>query len=978
MRRLMSVFEHFEPMSDSAESREQSVFDRLREVYHIPLLALAVLFAAWVRTRGWQQYATDDGILFASNDPWYHYRAVQYTVEHWPFTIGFDPWSGYPEGVAVGQFGTLFDQLIATAALVIGLGSPSEQTVQMVHLFAPVVFGALALLPIYVLARGLSDRTGGLVSVLFLSLASGAFLQRGLVGSSDHHIAEVLFFAVAAATVAATLRVAMEEKPIFELLAQREFDALRRPLVWGCLSGLALALYVWTWPPAVFFVGLLGIFFALAASLYQVRGVSPDHVLFVGAIMGAVFALLTLVTIDVFTIDAVKLSLLQPLLGIGLAAGCGFLAAFARLWDDRDVDARLYPLGVLGVGVVGLGAFALVLPETFDYFLGQVSRIFGYTATEESRTVQEAQPIPLSEVGTRFYQSFGLGFYVALVGVAVALYRLATDDEPRSDVLFVLVLFVGMFLATITQQRFGYYLAVPVAALTGYAAAFSFGIVDVRERIAAMEQPTAYQVMAVVTVLLVVAAPLAVGTISQQTQAGTQRYNAVDIAQSSSNPGEVTRWTGTLDWMNENTPAIGAYGDGTASDLEYYGTYDRTDDFQYDEGEYGTLAWWDYGHWITVLGERIPNANPFQQNAGYAADVLLAPDEETATGLLDNGNGEETRYVMVDYQLGMPGTRKYSAPTRFTEYDVSATELQQYIYTASSIDQVIEQQDNSLARTLTLLSSQRAYESLRVRLYQGHGSRMSPINADGSVTVYDWDLNSGIPVASQGNLTRQFANMSAAQEFVEEDGTAQIGGVPGTPTETVEALERFRLVHASSESSARDPRRAAVKTFERVPGAEVTVEGPAETTVTAQVQMNMTARERQRPTVVDGQVQYASTGEPETFVYEQQVTTNADGEATFRLPYSTTGYEEYGVDAGYTNVSVRAAGPYQFTTPTETDEETLVTDRYNATADVTEGQVLGQEDGSTITLERTVIDRPEGAQELNTTEMIAPTPELSG
>ena len=251
-------------MSDSAESREQSVFDRLREVYHIPLLALAVLFAAWVRTRGWQQYVTDDGVLFASNDPWYHYRAVQYTVEHWPFTIGFDPWTGYPEGVAVGQFGTLFDQLIATAALVIGLGSPSEQTVQMVHLFAPVVFGALALLPIYVLARGLSDRTGGLVSVLFLSLASGAFLQRGLVGSSDHHIAEVLFFAVAAATIAATLRVAMEEKPIFELLAQREFAAVRRPLIWGGFSGLALAVYVWTWPPAVFFVGLLGIFFALA------------------------------------------------------------------------------------------------------------------------------------------------------------------------------------------------------------------------------------------------------------------------------------------------------------------------------------------------------------------------------------------------------------------------------------------------------------------------------------------------------------------------------------------------------------------------------------------------------------------------------------------------------------------------------------------------------------------------------------------
>ncbi|PSP38609.1 hypothetical protein BRC71_05495 [Halobacteriales archaeon QH_7_65_31] len=972
MGMFMCVFEQFELMSDSAETRDRSGVDRLREVYHIPLLALAVAFAAWVRTRGWRQYVTDDGVLFAGNDPWYHYRAVQYTVKHWPFTIGFDPWTGYADGVAVGQFGTLFDQLIATAALIIGLGSPTDQTVQMVHLFAPVAFGALALLPVYVLARGLSDRTGGLVAVLFLSLASGAFLQRSLVGDADHQIAEMFFFAIAAATVAAALRVAMAEKPAFELLAQREFGALRRPLVWGTLSGVALALYVWTWPPAVFFVGLLGIFFALAASLYQARGVSPDHVLFVGAVTGVVFGLLTLVTVDVVTIDAVKLSLLQPLFGFGLAAGCGVLSLLARQWDDRAIDARLYPLGVLGIAVVGLGAFALLLPETFDYFVGQVSRIFGYTATQESRTVQEAQPIPLDSVGSQFYQSFGLGLYTAIAGATVAIYRLVVDDEPRADLLLLLVLFLGMFLAAITQQRFGYYLAVPVAAFTGYAAAFVFGLVDIRETFAAMEPPTGYQLMAILTVLLVVTAPLAVGTLTQQTRdGGVQRYNAADVAQLSAGPGEVTQWTGTLDWMSENTPEIGAYGDGTPSDLAYLDSYDRTDDFQYDEGEYGTLAWWDYGHWITVLGERIPNANPFQQNAGYAANVLLAPDEQTATELLDNGNGEQTRYVMVDYQLGVPGTRKYSAPTAFTDYDVGARDLQQRIYTESSIQQVIEQQNNGLARTLSLLSSQRAYESLRVRLYQAHGSRMSPVNADGNVTVYDWDVNRGIPVASQGSFRRQFDNLSAAQAFVESDGTSQIGGVSDTPSEPVEALERFRLVHASNESAARDPRRAAVKTFERVPGAAVTVEGPANTTVTARVQLNMTARDRRTPTIAGGQIQYTSTGQPETFVYEQQATTDADGEATFRLPYSTTGYEEYGVDAGYTNVSVRASGPYQFTTPTETDEETLTTARYNATADVTEGQVLGEDPGSTVELDRTVIDRPEGA-ESNTTEILPP------
>jgi len=58
------------------------------------------------------------------------------------------------------------------------------------------------------------------------------------------------------------------------------------------------------------------------------------------------------------------------------------------------------------------------------------------------------------------------------------------------------------------------------------------------------------------------------------------------------------------------------------------------DFFEYPEGAYGVQSWWDYGHWITTRAERIPNANPFQQNAGEAADYLLAPSEEASREVL--------------------------------------------------------------------------------------------------------------------------------------------------------------------------------------------------------------------------------------------------------------------------------------------------------------------------------------------------------
>ena len=82
--------------------------------------------------------------------------------------------------------------------------------------------------------------------------------------------------------------------------------------------------------------------------------------------------------------------------------------------------------------------------------------------------------------------------------------------------------------------------------------------------------------------------------------------------------------------MAENTPEPVTYANPDGDPLDYYGQYDRTGDFEYPEGAYGVLSWWDYGHWITGEGERIANANPFQQNVREAADFLLAQDEEEA------------------------------------------------------------------------------------------------------------------------------------------------------------------------------------------------------------------------------------------------------------------------------------------------------------------------------------------------------------
>src|SRR6056297_3601892 len=169
----------------------------IRRWYHIPTLVVLLAFMLWVRVRGWQNFYRDGQVLLSGNDAWYHLRQTSYTVNNWPQTMPFDPWTYFAYGTSQSQFGTLFDQLMATAALIVGLGDPSQQTVATTVLFAPAVFGTLVAIPVYFAGKRLGGRFGGLVSVLVLALSTGGFLTRSLVGFSDHQVGEALFQMIA-------------------------------------------------------------------------------------------------------------------------------------------------------------------------------------------------------------------------------------------------------------------------------------------------------------------------------------------------------------------------------------------------------------------------------------------------------------------------------------------------------------------------------------------------------------------------------------------------------------------------------------------------------------------------------------------------------------------------------------------------------------------------------------------------------------
>ena len=1000
-----------------------SALDALEDWYHVPALGAVFAFMLWVRVQAWENFTQNGEVYFSGNDAYYHFRQVMYTVEHWPATMPYDVWTGFPTGTLAGQFGTLFDQIVATVALIIGLGDPSTETVAMTLLFAPAVFGALLAIPTYYIGKRLGGRIGGVFAAVILALLPGYFLQRSLVGAADHNGAEPVFMSLAVLGTMVALSLAEREKPVYEQFVDRDVAGLRSVVGWSVVAGVATAAYMWMWPPGVLLVGIFGAFYLVKLASDYYSNTSPDHVAIVGAVSMATTGVLMLLAIEQSGFGVSGFTILQPAFSFAVAFGCVFLAWFARVWDDYEYSDTGYVVSVFAILLVGIGVLTFIAPSFWSTIQANLLRFLGFSSGAATRTIGEAQPF-LSRTGRYglglfgvVFLEYGLAFFTAmlaagwillrphftsgnlkrfagaavavvvaaivhmwpsvpsfiggLVGldsvlaalgiVIVALAAVIVTGDYDGEELLVVVWGAFITSAAFTQVRFNYYLVVPVVVLNAYMLKVVLAGLSLDKPASQVQDINWYQVGTIVMVVLLVLVPIAAPVVADATDNESARGSSSPITLTNeqnqrvplqsvtevgkrNGPGAVTIWDDALTWMKQNTPEQGNYGGaGNGDQLEYYGTYDRTDDFDYPEGSYGVMSWWDYGHWTTVLGERIPVANPFQQNADKAANFLLAQNESEVREALAavEEDDAKTRYVAVDSQMVTP-TQKFGAPIQF--YDGPRDFTTDDFYRQSLLSEYQEGQlvDYRSFQQIPTVNRQAYYESTMVRLYRYHGSSQAP-----QPVVLDWrdtlETPSGTELLSFDSATspvQQFSNMTAAREYVANDGTAQVGGFGGIPSEYVEAMEQYRLVGTSGGQS--------VKIFERVEGATIEGVGPANTTVTASVTMNIETA--------------AASSDASEFTYTQRAQTGADGEFTMTLPYSTTGYDEYGPENGHTNVSVRATGPYEVTTGNTTTED-LRTVKWNGTVDVTEGQVIGvEEDAAEVELERHVVDEPEGAE----------------
>ena len=350
-----------------------------------------------------------------------------------------------------------FGWLLAIITWIVGLGSPTQHTIDVVAVYYPAVLGALTVIPVYFIGKELFGRWAGVLSAGLLAVLPGEFLGRSILGATDHHVAETLFSAVTLMFLILAVKVASQRRLTFGHLKRRDWATIGKPIIYSLLAGIFLGVYIFTWLGALLFVFIISAYFIIQFVVDHLKHKSTDYLCFVGVTLFLVTIIISLaISVDALYLVSLIIALFIPLV----------LNGVSRLMTGRQIEPAYYPLALLVLGAAGFGLFHLVSAPLFNAMLNAFS-IFNPKGAQLTTIEMQRLLFPQGEFTLDIaWGNFTTGFFLSFVSLAILVYLVIKQGEAEKTILFIWSLVI--LAATLGQRRFGYYYAVNVALLTGY------------------------------------------------------------------------------------------------------------------------------------------------------------------------------------------------------------------------------------------------------------------------------------------------------------------------------------------------------------------------------------------------------------------------------------------------------------------------------------------------------------------------------
>lgn len=821
-------------------------FKDRRTLLVIGLVALFFAVSLILRLLPLIYYGDADPLaITASDDPLYNLRLVELTLANHLQYAWFDPMTYMPYGTSI-YWGPLTIYIGSIACVL--TGAATRPDIMRACLFVMPLAGAAMVPVVYWIGKKLGDWKTGLLAAGFTAVVGGEFFAFSLYGYFNHRDFEVLFSSIFCLAYLSILLTEQETR-----LDLNNFASYKKALVLSVLAGIAYVLGLLVMPTMILFALIVGVFTVIQFILDNYRDRQSDYLLLANTVIFAIAIIGLLIFgikdpglgLSVYSIGHIYAYLLLIFITAILYLLKKFLASRPKYW---------LPGTIIGAGLLGIVALFVLAPQLYNLFIASLYQFFGQVAVTE--TVMDAH----SWSTERAWEVFNYGLVLLAAGLAVVFYKTFRSCRPK-EIFFLVWSFVILF-STIQHVRYEYYLAINIALLAAICIQFVFEIswgeiCVLKQGLAAGSSATAdpaqdtrknksrkdrkqkkagsatkrnYPLLGVVAIVGLLGILFAYSSFANDALAGETPYMM--------NPD----WEESLHWLGNNTPATG---------VDYLEIYDP-DTFQYPASAYGVMSWWDYGHMITYISERIPNANPFQQGVigpdGSAA-YFLSTNETAANEILDT---DRTRYVITDIMMD---TSKLWAMATWYNETVKATPYQTTVYVPTG-------PSGSYAQTF--VNTAGFYPTMVSRLHNFDGSMAEP-----STAYYVVYAEPAITHLSYPTITESVSmNVSDARDAAARYNAnapsgysaAVIGVSLVAPLDTVPALSHYRLVHESPSGNLipSAPQIKYVKTFEYVKGAHIAGSGIIEVPVTTNTGRNFTYRQES----INGEfvVPYATTG----------------------------------------------------------------------------------------------------------------------
>jgi len=716
-------------------------------------------------------------------DCYFYMRLIDNLVRNFPYLISFDPYFIYPGGGYPGDI-RFFAFMMAAIIKLLGGAAPSQQVVDTIAVYVPAVMGTLVVIPVFFIGRMLINRWAGLIAAAAAAVLPGEFLNRSMLGFTDHHITEVFFTTF---FVLFFMLALQHSRPFsYGLLREGRFPPLSRHIPYSFVAGIFMGLYLISWRGSLIFIFMVFVFFVAQFISDHLRGLPTDY-LSKTAITCFLIALLIYVPVSRY-----KPALLSLGVVILVPIALNIISVVMNALKIRPVYYAAVVGGLLGLGL--LGAW-LIFPDFLKTAVGEFGTVFSWKFDQVVEGEMKSLFLPggVFSLETAWSQ-FALALYLGLAGLAVLLYRALRRGAP--ELILTAVWSVVMMLAAFGLVRLSAYFSVCLAVLTGYLGGAIIEAVYPQTAPEKMEKPRKKSRRAAsrsrsgrfalgIAAAVVILAMLVPGASIAAGQAKNPSHAPPDA------------WMEALDWLKANSPEPFGSAD------YYYALYSDPRGgkaYAYPAAAYSVITWSDYGYWLSRAGRRVPMSNP---GGGYkvrSAKYFTSQDIKASSAMV---KGWRSRYVIIDSRIANPNDKFYALAGLSGKQESDYYEL------------CWQQKDGRYVPLLVFYPEY--YQTMVVRLYNFDGKAVAPASA----AVMSWQERQMPDGQKFKEITgfKSFRSYAEAGAFIkgQKEGDYRIIGVdPLVSPVPLEALSAYHPVYQSKEMAGvgSATQLPAVKIFE--------------------------------------------------------------------------------------------------------------------------------------------------------------------